>query len=302
MEKASSLARLITALKNEVPPVKKGGVAGFFSTSPLTSVEYAPKFINKNQLEKNLGLKQVKWLIAGQTHTVYMFAMDSENLYCKHGGYRTRHPPSGDTHEFQVSTIESGGNTFPIYAIPLGKIKEILMNTVSGAVDTAVGAFGYEVHRLVFNLTNGKNLEFNYMLDDEGLHLRFLGTLFTELQTTLVRDDLLETAKRHEKLLEFNQAAEIYKKLEMDDEVIRVRKSAMNKVEQTVVHGDYVDDRDTTYIDDRDTIVKDSVLNRSNVGGGSSKMQELKDLTAMKKEGLIDDDEFKQMKREILGK
>ena len=104
---------------------------------------------------------------------------------------------------------------------------------------------------------------------------------------------MLEMAKRHEKLLEFDQAAELYKKLGMDNEVVKVRKEARNKVNQTVVHGDYVDDRDT--------IVKDSVLNRSNVGG-SSKMQDLKDLTKMKKEGLIDDDEFKQMKKEILGK
>ena len=62
------------------------------------------------------------------------------------------------------------------------------------------------------------------------------------------------------------------------------------KVAQKVVHGDEV------------TEIKDSVLNRSNVGGGTSKMQELEKLTEMKKEGLIDDDEFKQMKKEILGK
>ncbi len=65
------------------------------------------------------------------------------------------------------------------------------------------------------------------------------------------------------------------------------------KVDQTVIHGDYVDDRDT--------IVKDSVISKSNIGG-SSKMQELKELTEMKEKGLIDDDEFKQMKKEILGK
>ena len=62
------------------------------------------------------------------------------------------------------------------------------------------------------------------------------------------------------------------------------------EVNQQVVQGDNI------------TEIKDSVLNRSNVGGGSSKMQELKDLTEMKKEGLIDDDEYKQMKKEILGK
>ncbi len=62
------------------------------------------------------------------------------------------------------------------------------------------------------------------------------------------------------------------------------------EVQQKIIHGDNI------------TEIKDSVLNRSNVGGGPSKMQELKDLTVMKKEGLIDDDEFKQMKKEILGK
>ena len=62
------------------------------------------------------------------------------------------------------------------------------------------------------------------------------------------------------------------------------------KVSQKVVHGDEV------------TEIKDSVLNRSNVGGSSSKMQDLRELTGMKEKGLIDDDEFKQMKKEILGK
>ena len=72
---------------------------------------------------------------------------------------------------------------------------------------------------------------------------------------------------------------------------------------KTEVHGDYVDDRDTTYIDDRDTIVKDSVISRSNIGAGvDDKFTKLKELTEMKEKGFIDDDEFKQMKKEILGK
>ena len=67
------------------------------------------------------------------------------------------------------------------------------------------------------------------------------------------------------------------------------------KVAQTVVHGDYVDDRDT--------IVKDSVLNRSNVGaGGKTKGERIKLIKELLDSGAIDDDEFKQMKKEILGK
>lgn len=65
------------------------------------------------------------------------------------------------------------------------------------------------------------------------------------------------------------------------------------KVGQTVVQGDQI----------TKTEIKDSVLNRSNIGSsGSSKMQELKELTEMKEKGLINDDEFKQMKKDILGK
>ena len=106
---------------------------------------------------------------------------------------------------------------------------------------------------------------------------------------------ILKKAKRHEKLLEFEEAAEMYKLYGLDKDVIRVREKARDKVEQTVVHGDYVDDRDT--------IVKDSVINRSNVGaGGKSKAEEIKEIKELLDSGAIDDDEFKQMKKEILGK
>jgi len=103
-------------------------------------------------------------------------------------------------------------------------------------------------------------------------------------------------AKQHEKLLEFNQAAKIYKALKMDDDVIRVKKLKANlAAPKTEIHGDYVDDRDT--------IVKDSVVNKSNIGtGADDKFAKLDRLAEMKEKGLIDDDEFKQMKKEILGK
>jgi hypothetical protein len=67
------------------------------------------------------------------------------------------------------------------------------------------------------------------------------------------------------------------------------------KVDQTVVHGDYVDDRDT--------IVKDSVVSKSNIGaGGKSKGEQIKVIKELLDSGAIDDAEFKQMKKEILGK
>jgi alkyl hydroperoxide reductase subunit AhpC len=57
------------------------------------------------------------------------------------------------------------------------------------------------------------------------------------------------------------------------------------------------------YVDDRDTIIQDSVVSKSNIGAGSDdKFTKLKELTEMKEKGLIDAAEFKQMKKEILGK
>jgi hypothetical protein len=107
------------------------------------------------------------------------------------------------------------------------------------------------------------------------------------------RNLMIEKAKNHEKLLEFEEAAEIYKEYGMDADVIRVRKEARNKVEQTVVHGDQI----------TKTEIKDSVVSKSNVGsGGKSKSEELREAKALLDDGIIDDDEFKQMKKEILGK
>tara|TARA_B110000014_G_C20111348_1_gene585545 strand:- start:579 stop:1376 length:798 start_codon:yes stop_codon:yes gene_type:complete len=105
----------------------------------------------------------------------------------------------------------------------------------------------------------------------------------------------IDIAKRHEKLLEFDEAASMYKELGMDDATIRVRelKSEKNavKVTQKVVHGDEI----------TKTEIKDSVLNRSNVGSGRSKIEELKDLAEMKKEGLISENDYEKMKLEIIG-
>jgi hypothetical protein len=51
------------------------------------------------------------------------------------------------------------------------------------------------------------------------------------------------------------------------------------------------------------TEVKDSVLNRSNIGSdGKSKAEQVQNIKDLLDSGAIDDDEFKQMKKEILGK
>jgi hypothetical protein len=117
-----------------------------------------------------------------------------------------------------------------------------------------------------------------------------------ESQASSIEEEIVK-AKRHEKLLEFDEAANIYKELGMDDDTIRIRKLKAEqgavKVTQKVVHGDEV----------TKTEIKDSVVSKSNIGsGGDDKVAKLEKIANLKKEGLIDDDEFKQMKKEILGK
>ena len=102
-----------------------------------------------------------------------------------------------------------------------------------------------------------------------------------------------------EDLLRYKEAIDIWEELGIHKEAKRIRKKLQDagrvSVDQTVVHGDYVDDRDTT--------VRDSVINKSNIGaGGDDKFAKLKELKEMLSEDLIDKEEFKEMKKEIMGK
>ena len=129
--------------------------------------------------------------------------------------------------------------------------------------------------------TGGKNIK-------EGIETR-------KEQTRFNRE---KKAKEKERHLDYEGAIRMWEKLGENKEAARVRKLKAEqgavKVDQTVVHGDY--------IDDRDTIVKDSVISRSNIGGGgTSKMQELKELKEMRDSGDISDEEYEKMKREIIG-
>ena len=108
-----------------------------------------------------------------------------------------------------------------------------------------------------------------------------------------------QEASERERALDYDSAIAIWEELGKIEEAARVRKLKAEqgavKVDQTVVHGDY--------IDDRDSIVKDSVISKSSIGaGGKSKSEELRDAKALLDDGIIDDDEFQQMKKEILGK
>jgi methionine synthase II (cobalamin-independent) len=100
-----------------------------------------------------------------------------------------------------------------------------------------------------------------------------------------------------EELELYDDAENLYTKNGMLKQAAKMRRNkaaqGAAKIDQTVVHGDYVDDRDT--------IVKDSVINRSNIGS-NSKAEDLREAKSLFEEGLIDQSEYKQMKKDILGK
>ena len=131
------------------------------------------------------------------------------------------------------------------------------------------------------------------------------------MEKSEIREAIIEAkaklAGELEGLLRYKEAIDIWEELGRHDEAKRVRKKIRDegrvKVDQTVVHGDYVDDRDTTYIDDRDTIIKDSVVSKSNIGaGGDDKFSKLKELKEMFDSGFISKEEMEEMKKEILRK
>jgi len=105
--------------------------------------------------------------------------------------------------------------------------------------------------------------------------------------------------KELEKLIEKRNVGEVTSEEfeEMKKEILE-RKPQVSKdpveIAQEEVHDDY--------IDDHDTIVKDSVVSKSSIGGGSSKMQELEKLKEMFDSGFISKEEMEKMKKEILGK
>ena len=119
-----------------------------------------------------------------------------------------------------------------------------------------------------------------------------------EVQKQLVsynQEVTIQKAKHSERVLDYKKAIILWEKIGKHDEAKRIREIVMKGQAQTVVHGDYVDDRDTT--------IQDSVVSKSNVGaGGKSKIEEIKELKELLDSGAIEDDEFKQMKKEILGK
>ena len=108
--------------------------------------------------------------------------------------------------------------------------------------------------------------------------------------------DTIFRARRAEQAKNYEKAITIWEGLGVLSKAARTRELQAEmgsvKVAQKVVQGDQI----------TKTEIKDSVLNRSSVGGGSSKAEELREAKSLLDEGLINEDDYEKMKKEILGK
>ena len=149
------------------------------------------------------------------------------------------------------------------------------------------------------------SISFQYNQNDE--INKFVDTFYETQKSYLQRKEKerltrkkqqqIDRAKERERALDYDSAIGIWEELGEIEEAARVRKLKARqgsvRVAQKVVHGDEITKTD----------IRDSVVSKSNIGaGGKSKSEELRDAKALLDDGIIDDDEFKQMKKEILGK
>ena len=179
--------------------------------------------------------------------------------------------------------------SYPVFVLPIFLLIIIFPN--AGAVsDSAV----------IFTLVLGAILSvaLNFWASDNIESITTSYGVISNRDIIEIIDDT-HSARKAEIAMNYGKAVAIWERMGLLSRAAHIRtlmtENSTVKVDQTVVHGDYVDDRDT--------IVKDSVINKSNIGaGGKSKAEELRDAKALLDDGIIDDDEFKQMNKEILGK
>ena len=132
-----------------------------------------------------------------------------------------------------------------------------------------------------------------YSIETNKIRLKYKVT--TNRSLCDIIDDIM-IAMKFERAKNYEKATLMWEELGVLDRAAKLRtavsKQKSIKIAQKVVHGDEV----------TKTEIRDSVVSKSNVGGGgSSKMQELKELKEMRDSGDITDEDYEKMKREIIG-
>jgi hypothetical protein len=279
------MQEVVDELKKKFPEVNKAG--GFFSTAEYTLYRQGPGL--DSLVNKQMKLSDKDFLFYYGAVASFISFTDT---YFYFSGVS-----SGNTRDCDISTIMpfskakfSAYSTIPIFRIEIASLLRIKL--IDRGRYAAIGP--ENIYNFCFeNTDESENIATSVWPRDANNFYYSIINLFTDI---VCKDNLIMLAKNKEQFLNYDKAIEIWEELGENKEAGRVRKLKGDlAAPKTEIHGDY--------IDDRDTIVKDSVISKSSIGaGGDDKFAKLKELKEMLSEGLIDDDEFQQMKKEILGK
>ena len=278
----AKMEEIAKSIQKSFPKVNKKG--GFFTRSFYTL--YGPSSSLDLLVNGDMSLYDSGFLFyyrfgdgtrVGFTDTYFYFS-----------GLPEESPPSGMSAIKSVSTFHATPVTFPVFRVEILKMIEIGLTSQDSSGSMKI----YALHFLDSNENQG-SITVQWAGEGEIIY----NTMVELIDRVVCRNNLISLAQDKESNLDYESAIYLWERIGDQEKAKDVRRKMLDekKVEQTVVHGDYVDDRDT--------IIKDSVVNRSNIGaGGKSKAEELREAKALLDDGIIDSDEFKQMKQEILGK
>ena len=111
--------------------------------------------------------------------------------------------------------------------------------------------------------------------------------------------------------MDYQHALDLYRELDLVEDIRRINKVKQGVGSQgqatTIVHGNYIDDRDkyTTNIDDRATTIKDSVVSHAHIGAKDSDdalKRKIEQLRELRDDGLITADIFEAKKQKLTNK
>ena len=151
----------------------------------------------------------------------------------------------------------------------------------------------------------------NIKLDSRDSEIEKLEAEKYKIKKKLLLKRKLEKARKFERQLDYQHALDLYRELDLVEDIRRINKVKQGVGSQgqatTIVHGNYIDDRDkyTTNIDDRATTIKDSVVSHAHIGAKDSDdalKRKIEQLRELRDDGLITADIFEAKKQKLTNK
>jgi len=282
------MQEIANELKKKFPEVNKKG--GFFTHHFYTL--YGPNSRLDSLVNGDMNLADSDFLFYHSPHPGTRISFTDTYLYFSAGlpgSPSARIPIIESISSFYAWKGPSFEDVYlPIFRIEIQKMIEINL-TIGPMVSSSMKRY-----TLIFSDLNENQgaITVQWPAKEE----RIYEALVHAINNTVCKYNLGNLAKSKEENLDYESAISIWEQMGDRQKAKEVRKKMIDsKASKTVVHGDYVDDRDT--------IVKDSVINKSNIGaGGDDKFAKLKELKEMFDSGFISKEEMEEMKKEILGK